>query len=252
VAFVALWTIAPSVIFLQSMQQQPTAAVSPSADNSFVTLSAQAALQHSRRMPGQGLHAALQGRADPAAAVPGIPDCQKLQQAQLPSSKHHNTTGSAGVVSTAPQPIVHPAAEESKPQPAKQQQLLQQPQQQQRAGVPAPQPVVLDPQHGLPVDLVKQLGPVDIVYMWVNGSDPMLAQELQEIEARQREQGRSGASVPSPSLVPVAKDNPVRGSRFDSDRDELRYSLRSLEMYMPWFNKVYIITNGQVSVESAW
>jgi hypothetical protein len=235
VAFVALWTIAPSVIFLQSMQQQPAAAVSPSADNTFVTLSAQAAMQHSRRMRGHSLHTVLQGRAEPAAAVPDtIPDCQKQQQAQLPSSKQ--------------QPDVHAAAEESKPQQPQQ----QQPQQQQQPGVPAAQPVVLDPQHGLPADLVKQLGPVDVVYMWVNGSDPVLTKELQDFEARQRKQGASGASGPSSIVGPVAKDDPVRGSRFDSDRDELRYSLRSLEMYMPWVNKIWIITNGQASVGCLW
>lgn len=34
-------------------------------------------------------------------------------------------------------------------------------------------------------------------------------------------------------------------SRF-SDKDELRYSLRSLEMYAPWIRHVYIVTNGQI------
>nr|XP_031827521.1 N-acetylglucosamine-1-phosphotransferase subunits alpha/beta isoform X2 [Nomia melanderi] len=31
-----------------------------------------------------------------------------------------------------------------------------------------------------------------------------------------------------------------------SDKDELRYSLRSLEMYAPWVRHVYIVTNGQI------
>lgn len=34
-------------------------------------------------------------------------------------------------------------------------------------------------------------------------------------------------------------------SRFN-DKDELRYSLRSLEMYAPWIRHVYIVTNGQI------
>uniref|UniRef100_A0A1B6CG05 LNR domain-containing protein n=1 Tax=Clastoptera arizonana TaxID=38151 RepID=A0A1B6CG05_9HEMI len=34
-------------------------------------------------------------------------------------------------------------------------------------------------------------------------------------------------------------------SRFE-DKEELRYSLRSLEKYAPWVRKVYIVTNGQI------
>lgn len=30
------------------------------------------------------------------------------------------------------------------------------------------------------------------------------------------------------------------------DNDELKYSLRSVEKYMPWFNHIYLVTNGQV------
>ena len=30
------------------------------------------------------------------------------------------------------------------------------------------------------------------------------------------------------------------------DNDELKYSLRGLEMYAPWIRNVYIVTNGQV------
>jgi hypothetical protein len=47
----------------------------------------------------------------------------------------------------------------------------------------------------------------------------------------------------------------LKAARFDAGRDELRYSLRSLEMYMPWFRHVYIVTNGQVRDKgsvSAW
>jgi hypothetical protein len=37
------------------------------------------------------------------------------------------------------------------------------------------------------------LGPIDVVYTWVNGSDPVLAKELQDFEARQ--QGHSAAII---------------------------------------------------------
>lgn len=34
-------------------------------------------------------------------------------------------------------------------------------------------------------------------------------------------------------------------NRFE-DNEELRYSLRSVEKFMPWVRHIYIVTNGQV------
>jgi hypothetical protein len=106
--------------------------------------------------------------------------------------------------------------------------------------------------HHLPADLVKQIGPVDVVYLWVNGSDPILQQELQDYAANhtgaaataQTSSGGGGGGWSG--HVGEAQDDPLTMARFDAGRDELRYSLRSLEMYMPWFRHVYIVTNGQV------
>ncbi|XP_066593721.1 N-acetylglucosamine-1-phosphotransferase subunits alpha/beta isoform X2 [Prorops nasuta] len=67
--------------------------------------------------------------------------------------------------------------------------------------------------------------PIDIVYTWVNGSDPAFIKSLQK-------------------YVPVTDVN-TAASRFN-DKDELRYSLRSLEMYAPWVRHIYIVTNGQI------
>lgn len=67
--------------------------------------------------------------------------------------------------------------------------------------------------------------PIDVVYTWVNGSDPAFLESFQR-------------------HVPVV-DLSAAASRF-SDKDELRYSLRSLEMYAPWVRHVYIVTNGQI------
>ncbi|XP_043527517.1 N-acetylglucosamine-1-phosphotransferase subunits alpha/beta isoform X1 [Frieseomelitta varia] len=67
--------------------------------------------------------------------------------------------------------------------------------------------------------------PIDVVYTWVNGSDPVFVKNLKE-------------------HVSVMDVNTAT-SRF-SDKDELRYSLRSLEMYAPWVRHVYIVTNGQI------
>lgn len=67
--------------------------------------------------------------------------------------------------------------------------------------------------------------PIDVVYTWVNGSDPVFLESLQR-------------HVPIVNLGAAA-------SRFN-DKDELRYSLRSLEMYAPWVRHIYIVTNGQI------
>ncbi|XP_070153413.1 N-acetylglucosamine-1-phosphotransferase subunits alpha/beta isoform X2 [Polyergus mexicanus] len=67
--------------------------------------------------------------------------------------------------------------------------------------------------------------PIDVVYTWVNGSDPVFLENLQK-------------------HIPIV-DLSAAASRF-SDKDELRYSLRSLEMYAPWVRHVYIVTNGQI------
>lgn len=70
--------------------------------------------------------------------------------------------------------------------------------------------------------------PVDIVYTWVDGNDP------KHIEKRRawEEEGVAGGEGSSPV-------------RF-RDNEELRYSLRSLEAYAPWVNKVYIVTDNQI------
>ncbi|MGP3691547.1 stealth conserved region 3 domain-containing protein [Streptomyces sp. IBSNAI002] len=70
--------------------------------------------------------------------------------------------------------------------------------------------------------------PVDVVYTWVDGSDP-------DWRAR-RELARRRAGP----LHPEA-DSPAR---FES-RDELRYSLRSLEQHAPWVRHVHLVTAGQ-------
>ncbi|XP_051162524.1 N-acetylglucosamine-1-phosphotransferase subunits alpha/beta [Leptopilina boulardi] len=67
--------------------------------------------------------------------------------------------------------------------------------------------------------------PIDVVYTWVNGSDPIFIDNLNR-------------------YVSIMDVN-AAASRF-SDKDELRYSLRSLEMYAPWIRHVYIVTNGQI------
>ena len=75
-----------------------------------------------------------------------------------------------------------------------------------------------------------QLDSIDVVYTWVNGSDPEFQQSLQ-IELAKNPQTQNDAAKPG---------------RF-FDWGTLRYSLRSLEMFASsWVRKVYLVTNGQV------
>ena len=75
--------------------------------------------------------------------------------------------------------------------------------------------------------------PVDIVYLWVDGSDPVWRGK------RQRARAIAGA-VPPQAL---ANYGDVEG-RY-RDNDELRYSLRALERFFAQHGHVYIVTDGQ-------
>lgn len=60
-----------------------------------------------------------------------------------------------------------------------------------------------------------------MVYTWVNGSDQRFLDRLK--------------------LYALVRDK----ARYD-DKNELKYSLRSLEKFAPWVRRVYIVTNGQI------
>lgn len=72
--------------------------------------------------------------------------------------------------------------------------------------------------------------PIDLVYAWVDGSDPEWR------EKRDRYMPARPKSGPSPQ------------SRSESrwrDNDELLYSLRSVEKFAPWVNRIFVITDSQ-------
>ncbi|NBM18086.1 stealth family protein [Streptomyces sp. GC420] len=73
--------------------------------------------------------------------------------------------------------------------------------------------------------------PIDVVYTWVDGDDPALAAK--------REAYLNGSAAAS-----RIHEREVGASRYVS-RDELKYSLRSLEMYAPFVRNIYIVTDGQ-------
>lgn len=70
--------------------------------------------------------------------------------------------------------------------------------------------------------------PIDVVYTWVDGSDPIWLA---------KRDAHLGDEAP---VNPEAASD----SRYTS-RDELRYSLRSLEMFAPFVRNVFIVTDGQ-------
>lgn len=74
---------------------------------------------------------------------------------------------------------------------------------------------------------------IDIVYLWVDGNDPVWRQKRQTSLNQLSAEDRSS----------IAKYGNVEG-RF-RDNDELRYSLRALEQYFPDCGHVYIVTDGQ-------
>ncbi len=75
---------------------------------------------------------------------------------------------------------------------------------------------------------------VDVVYLWVDGSDPLWQRKRSEAYDR------------------WILDNPNELSKFGNtdsryrDNGELRYNLRALERFFPSVNHVYVVTDGQV------
>lgn len=72
--------------------------------------------------------------------------------------------------------------------------------------------------------------PIDVVYTWVDGADPDWVATKREALVNRGE---------SPGT-----DDSDDAARFRS-HDELKFSLRSLEVYAPWVRKIYIVTAGQ-------
>jgi hypothetical protein len=75
----------------------------------------------------------------------------------------------------------------------------------------------------------KKLFPIDMVYLWVDGSD--------EKWATKKNYWQKQMGINNPYAV-----HPARWR----DREELKHSLRSVEKYMPWINKIYIVTDNQI------
>ena len=75
--------------------------------------------------------------------------------------------------------------------------------------------------------------PIDFVIPWVDGDDPL------HIKKRAEYSGTVKFNDPNDSEQSTGEQ------RFIQD-DELRYCLRSIVNYAPWYNKIWIVTDGQV------
>lgn len=69
---------------------------------------------------------------------------------------------------------------------------------------------------------------IDIVYLWVDGSDPDWQKKHDEFTGRD------------------AADRELDCKGRYTSIDELKFSLRSLELYAPWVRRVFIVTDNQV------
>lgn len=66
--------------------------------------------------------------------------------------------------------------------------------------------------------------PVDLVYLWCDSADPVFRAKREKYAAR----------------FGVALDDDNNGDARSRSNDELKYSLRSAELYVPWVRKVFI------------
>ena len=71
---------------------------------------------------------------------------------------------------------------------------------------------------------------VDLVYLWCDGNEPQFKERKDYWLAREKNE-------PAPQATAAGRFEQV---------DELKYSLRSVEQYLPWIHHIYIITDRQV------
>jgi hypothetical protein len=81
-----------------------------------------------------------------------------------------------------------------------------------------------------PPDIYRHSFPIDAVYTWVNNQDPAWVSRMMAHSPKSRHQQTFGRA-----------HHPERFRNWD----ELRYSLRSLEMYAPFVRNIFIVTDDQ-------
>ena len=74
----------------------------------------------------------------------------------------------------------------------------------------------------------KDIMDVDLVYLWVDGNDPVW-------------QAKHNAFIGK-----TEESSPIKCKGRYANNDELKYSLRSVETYAPWIRTIFIVTDNQV------
>lgn len=82
------------------------------------------------------------------------------------------------------------------------------------------------------MEKTKREAKIDMVYLWCDGNDSALKKRKQQYLKLEDNSEQ--------------ENNEAVGDIRFFDNEELKYSLRSLEMYAPWINHVYIVTDRQV------
>ncbi len=80
-------------------------------------------------------------------------------------------------------------------------------------------------------DLHARDFPIDIVYTWVDDRDP----NWRTIKS---------SHLPDGAKITIGEGRAAHAERF-RNRDELKYSLRSIEMFAPWVRNIYLVTMDQ-------
>lgn len=70
---------------------------------------------------------------------------------------------------------------------------------------------------------------IDLVYLWVDGNDPTWLAKKKTFLGEENDESLS-----------------INCKGRYANNDELKYSLRSIEMYAPWIRKIFIVTDNQI------
>ena len=115
------------------------------------------------------------------------------------------------------------------------------------------------------IDFQERLsyGPIDVVYTWVNGSDPVWLAKKENYQrlhaaatatatstatATATQPGNNDTSSAPPTTTntnPSLAAESASANRY-RDNEELRYSLRSIEKFAPWVRRIFLVTDDQV------
>lgn len=69
---------------------------------------------------------------------------------------------------------------------------------------------------------------IDLVYLWVNGNDPKWQKKFNDY------------------IYSTTNDPSIKCKGRYADNNELKYSLRSVNLYAPWIRKIFIVTDNQI------